>query len=182
MRQTATYIQQQIANLKAATQEMNILTGNHACSQDDEDCVSSVPLRCQYFDLMDSPLPEVQGSALCEPGFGSGYGSGDGSDYPCTSSPPTDSGLTTTDASSTEPTSVSETDVSTDTVTTETTTPVRVVEGSGTEQPTGPGGDLTRTDYTVVAIENRGGSNGATSISFSFLIVALLSICSVMFQ
>ena len=62
------YFQRQINQLSSITRELNVITGRTSCSFDDEDCVTTVPDTCHYFNFDD--LFHTYGSS------GSGSGSG----------------------------------------------------------------------------------------------------------
>ena len=67
-------LQQQIAQLQYITRELNIVTGVHICSDnDDEDCVDTVPQTCDYYSFPESYSLEPE-----EVESSSGSGSGDG--------------------------------------------------------------------------------------------------------
>lgn len=70
-------LKEQVAQLRYITRELNIVTGAHTCSDnDDEDCVDTVPHICNYYTFPDSY--KLDPDKLIE--SSSGSGSGDGMD------------------------------------------------------------------------------------------------------
>lgn len=151
------HFEQQIANLQAATREMNILSGSYECESDDEDDNCSVPETCEYYDFYDVPYtlpPEVEEM--------SGSGSGSGSSYENDRSTIDSCGPVTT------PPRISTTSFI---VTEEPTTAIvnEITEGTTIG---GPGFEITNEPSPI------GATGSAIGLTSSFLLVILVT-CSV---
>ncbi len=168
------HFEQQIANLEAATREMNILTEeNYECGSDDEDENCSVPETCEYYDIVDAPYTKPPPPPQVTTVSGSGSGSGDTSDDRPTTDPCM---VPITTASTQEPEEVTTT--ASPLITTPTQEPTTAIVNEITDGTTigGPGGKVTTTDPFPIRVE--GSAVGLTS---SLLLVILITCCVTVF-
>ena len=132
----------EIRQLQLVTRELNILTGRHTCSQDDEDCSVDLEAVCDYqvfnvtVDASDGSMDSFSGS-----GFGSGDGGNTCDEGQITGTTPTVSTTGTTPTGTTPtgttPTGTTPSSSTTDTMAPTSSTPPVVIETISTSTTDG---------------------------------------------